>query len=183
MDRAPAFAGWVVALACTTGIASQDPTPASRSGTGLAQPAIANAGQEGGEGHTRSRSTVQGNALTATNGALADALVRLRDARSGRVVDTQITDKTGVFVFRPVDPGIYVVELAGGDQNILAASPLITVNAGDVASTFVKLPWRAAPAGGLSGRTAASAVIVLSAAAASGLLVTAATAPPVSGER
>ena len=33
--------------------------------------------------------TIQGNALNSTNGQLNDAVVRLRDARFGRIVDTQ----------------------------------------------------------------------------------------------
>src|SRR5437870_10888081 len=49
--------------------------------------------------------TVQGNAVTPMNGSLANTMVRLRDARFGRVVNTQFTDKTGAFLFRAVDPG------------------------------------------------------------------------------
>src|ERR1043166_4085057 len=37
--------------------------------------------------------TIQGNALTSTNGPLAAAVVRLRDARTGKVVDVQTTDE------------------------------------------------------------------------------------------
>src|SRR4051812_42118348 len=48
--------------------------------------------------------TIQGNALNSTNGPLPDTLVRLRDARFGRVVEMQITDKSGMFAFRVVDP-------------------------------------------------------------------------------
>src|SRR5665647_3414983 len=39
--------------------------------------------------------TIQGNALNATNGQMNGAVVRLRDARFGRIVDTQMTDKSG----------------------------------------------------------------------------------------
>src|SRR5262245_22905203 len=56
---------------------------------------------------------IQGNALTATNAALADAPVRLRDVRSGRIVASTRTDRSGLFSFRPVDPGSYIVELVG----------------------------------------------------------------------
>src|SRR5436190_5131421 len=55
--------------------------------------------------------TIQGNALTSTNSQLADALVRLRDARSGRIVDSIVTDKAGLFAFRGVEPGSYLVEV------------------------------------------------------------------------
>src|SRR6266581_2643338 len=76
--------------------------------------------------------TIQGNALTSTNGPLPDALVRLRDARFGRIVDTELTDQSGLFTFRGVDPGTYVVELMDKDsQTILAASQMLNVNGGE----------------------------------------------------
>src|SRR5687767_10089192 len=38
--------------------------------------------------------TIQGNALNSTNGPMPNGLVRLRDARLGRVVNTQLTDQS-----------------------------------------------------------------------------------------
>src|SRR5579872_7066251 len=52
-------------------------------------------------------STIQGNALSETNASLSNAVVRLRDARLGQVVDTQTTDKAGLFTFRRLEPGSY----------------------------------------------------------------------------
>src|SRR5712692_3800844 len=43
--------------------------------------------------------TIQGNALNSTNGALPNSPVRLRDARFGRVIDSQLTDRSGMFSF------------------------------------------------------------------------------------
>lgn len=120
--------------------------------------------------------TIQGNALNSTNGVLADTPVRLRDVRFGRIVDTTITDKAGLFTFRGVDPGSYVVELMGKDQTILAASQVLNVDAGAAVSAIVKLPFRIPPFGGILGHTAASAVAVASAAAASGVLAREVTA-------
>lgn len=116
--------------------------------------------------------TIQGNALNSTNGALADSPVRLRDARYGRIVDSQITDKLGLFAFNSVDPGTYVVELVGADQRVLAASQLLTVGAGETISAIVKLPFRIAPLAGILGHTAQQAAAIMSAAAASGVLAT-----------
>lgn len=116
--------------------------------------------------------TIQGNALNSTNGALADGSVRLRDARHGRIVDSQVTDKLGIFAFNGVDPGTYVVELVGSDQTILAASQLLTVGAGETVSTIVKLPFRIPPLAGILGHTVQQAVAITSAAAASGVLAT-----------
>src|SRR5688572_2934584 len=68
--------------------------------------------------------TIQGNALNSTNGSLPDSVVRLRDARFGRIVDTQYTDKAGLFAFKVVDPGAYVIEIMSttNDATVLAAS-------------------------------------------------------------
>src|SRR5207248_1946621 len=40
---------------------------------------------------------IQGNALSSTNGQLSHVIVRLRDARYGRIVETQLTDDSGMF--------------------------------------------------------------------------------------
>src|SRR3954470_21216516 len=63
--------------------------------------------------------TIQGNALNSTNGQLSNVVVRLRDARFGRIVDSQLTDKSGMFAFKAIDPGSYVVEIISNDQSIL----------------------------------------------------------------
>jgi hypothetical protein len=114
--------------------------------------------------------TIQGNALNSTNGALANSPVRLRDARFGRIVDQAVSDRSGFFAFRSLDPGSYVVELLDKDQTILAASQILNVDAGSAVTVFVKLPFKLPPFGGLLGHTAASALAVSSAAAASGVL-------------
>jgi hypothetical protein len=120
--------------------------------------------------------TIQGNTLNSVNGSLPNVTVRLRDARIGRIVDTQLTDKAGLFTFRDVDPGSYIVEVIAADQSsILAASQLLNVNAGDAISAVVKLPFRIPPFAGLLGNTAQSAAAVTAQAAASGVLAISAT--------
>ena len=114
--------------------------------------------------------TIQGNALNSTNGHLNDALVRLRDARFGRIVGTQVTDKSGLFAFKAVDPGSYIVEVIANDQTILAASQLLNVNAGEAVSAVVKLPFRLPPFAGLMGSATPSANAVAAQAAASGVV-------------
>jgi hypothetical protein len=122
--------------------------------------------------------TVQGNALDSTNRALPEAAVRLRDARAGRIVAAQLTDKSGLFSFRTVDPGSYVVELVSvQNRAVLAASELLSVDAGQSVTTVVRLPSRVPPAGGLLGRNAAQAAVITAAAAATGVLTRAATTP------
>src|SRR5206468_6573458 len=85
--------------------------------------------------------TIQGNALTATNGVLPNATVRLRDVRFGRIVGTTITDKSGLFEFRSIEPGSYVVELQGTDRTIAATSQVLVIDAGQTMSAVVKLPF------------------------------------------
>jgi Carboxypeptidase regulatory-like domain len=107
-------------------------------------------------------SSIQGNAVTSTNGALADTVVRLRDARYGRIVSTVMSDKQGAFAFRGLDPGNYVVEVMSPANNaVLASSPVLNVSTGEAISALVKLPFRIPPFAGLIGnasQTTASAV-------------------------
>jgi hypothetical protein len=126
-------------------------------------------------------STIQGHALDSTNGVLPGSPVRLRDARIGRIISRQRTDKLGVFEFRGVDPGSYVVELLDDTDSVVAASELIHVNAGETESAVVKLPFRLRPLGGLLSHTTAQAIAITSAAAAAGVL-NAATTTDVSSD-
>jgi hypothetical protein len=123
---------------------------------------------------------IQGNALNSTDGPLPNSVVRLRDVRLGHIVDSQVTDRSGLFEFRSVDPGSYVVELMGDDQTILAASQLLNINAGEALSAVVKLPFRVPPFAGLLGHSAPQAATVISAAAAAGVLATQVTVDAVS---
>jgi hypothetical protein len=121
---------------------------------------------------------IQGNALDSTNAHLTNTTVRLRDARFGRIVDTQVTDKSGLFAFRAIDPGSYVVEIVANDQSILAASQLLTVNAGEAVSAIVKLPFRIPALAGLMGSaTPSSAAVIATQAAASGIVAVVPTSP------
>jgi hypothetical protein len=118
--------------------------------------------------------TIQGNALTSTDRALVSAFVRVRNARAGQVVEWQVTDGAGLFVFRSLDPGIYVVEVMGQDEaSVLAASQVLSAGAGETVSTIVKLPIQSRGFASLLGAsTTSSAQAVTSQAAASGVLVT-----------
>ncbi len=111
--------------------------------------------------------TVQGHALDAASNPLPRVVVRLRDARLGRISATQQTDVSGRFEFRHLDPGSYIVELLDDDQSVLAASDLVHVNAADSLTALVKLPPRLS---GWFGRTTQQAAAIIAAAAASGVL-------------
>jgi hypothetical protein len=122
--------------------------------------------------------TIHGNALDSTNGKLPNATVRLRDARFGRIVDTQYTDHSGMFTFSTLDPGSYIVEIVANDQSILAASQLLNVHGGEAVSAIVKLPFRIPPFASVMGTatTQAAAGVALE-AAATGITALVPTAP------
>jgi hypothetical protein len=123
--------------------------------------------------------TIHGNALDSTNGQLVNITVRLRDARFGRIVDTQYTDQSGMFAFKTLDPGSYIVEIMGEDDDtILAASQLLNVHGGEALSAIVKLPFRIPPFANLMGTaTTQSAVGLLLEAAATGVTALVPTEP------
>jgi hypothetical protein len=124
--------------------------------------------------------TILGNALTSTNGQISGAVVRLRDARFGRIVSTELTDKSGLFAFKAIDPGSYIVEIVSTDQTaVLAASQLLTVNAGEAISAVVKLPFRIPSLGGILGSSTTTPALaaVAGQAATSGVTAVVATVP------
>ena len=86
--------------------------------------------------------TVKGTALNSVNAALPDTMVRLRDVKFGRIVDSSLTDKDGAYLFKGLDPGNYIVEIVSTDQTALASTSLISANAGDTVTTVVRLPFR-----------------------------------------
>jgi hypothetical protein len=119
--------------------------------------------------------TIQGNALDTSGRIMPDTPVRLRDARSGRIVESQLTDDAGRFSFEGLDPGTYIVEVLSNESQILAASQMLSVNAGDALSAVVKLPFRIPPFAGFLGHTVPSAAVVAGAAASAQVLAAAAT--------
>ncbi len=118
-------------------------------------------------------SVIQGNALTSSNGALANASVRLRDARFGQIVGTQVTDQAGLFAFRAIDPGSYIVEIIDTNQaSVLAASQVLNAGPGQAISAVVKLPFRLPPFAGVLGTRPATLGAVTSQASSAGVLAT-----------
>jgi hypothetical protein len=98
--------------------------------------------------------SIKGNAVSQSNSSLSDTVVRLRDARYGRIVSKVTTNKQGLFSFEGVDPGNYVVEVMNPAQNaVMASSPVLNVGSGEVISALVKLPFRIPPIAGLLGNT------------------------------
>jgi len=87
-------------------------------------------------------SAISGKAVNAVNAPMSNTVVRLRDVRSGRVMETIITDKAGVFEFKPVDVGSYVVEMMSASSDaVLASSSILHVGAGEALTTLLKMPF------------------------------------------
>jgi hypothetical protein len=100
----------------------------------------------------RASAAIQATAFTAVNGVLANTMVRLRDARLGRIVGQSLTDEKGACIFKGLDRGNYVVELVSNRQTTLAATPLISVNAGETVAAVVKMPFKPSLLGTLLGQ-------------------------------
>jgi hypothetical protein len=124
--------------------------------------------------------TIQGNALDSTNGALANSAIRLRDARFGRVVGATTTDRSGLFSFGALEPGSYIVEVMGNDYSVVAASQIISINSGEAVTAVVKLPFHISPFAGVLGHSVPSAAAVTAEAAATGVLATTVSGVPSS---
>jgi hypothetical protein len=172
MSRAFAAATALFVAAGSWSVAAQQSvTAGTRSGAKSVVPRVASA-------KSNVPSVIQGTALNSANGPLPDTLVRLRDARLGRVIETQLTDKSGMFAFRVADPGTYIVELLGRDRTVLAASEILNVNAGDAVSAVVKLPSRMTPfVGLLNSLIAPSAALLATQAATTGIAAVVPTTP------
>jgi hypothetical protein len=91
-------------------------------------------------------STIAAKAEDAAGVSLPNALVRVRDARYGRIVATLVTNRTGSAAFEGLDPGMYVVEIINATRQVLAASSLTAVNAGETEEVVVKPPTGLVPA-------------------------------------
>jgi hypothetical protein len=124
---------------------------------------------------------IDGTTLNSTNGVLANAHVRLRDARFGRVIDRQISDRHGMFTFRNLAPGDYIAELLSADESeTLITSDLLTLNGGDTAAIVLKLPFRISPFAAVLSSASRRAIALTLAAGAAGVLATAVTAAEAS---
>jgi hypothetical protein len=123
--------------------------PASLSAQQQIATAMAAAARRAASGAT---AAIQGSAVNSSNGALVNTLVRVRNARSGRIASQSLTDKLGAYTFKGLDPGSYVVELVSQSQTTIAASSLISANAGETVTAVVKLSFNPSSLGNIIGQ-------------------------------
>ncbi len=93
---------------------------------------------------------IKGNALDSTDGQLANVVVRLRDARFGRIVETQYTDQSGMFAFKSIRPGhLHRRDPGATMSRFWRRASCSTSTPAKRCSTVVKLPFqRSAVRGG-----------------------------------
>lgn len=144
MSRTKSAVALLLVAAMNVPAAAQDPAAVQGSGRGTRPAPSSSAGPPPGTvlpGTPASAfGTIHVTAMSATNSPLVHWAVRLRDARYGRRLAMNLTDEAGLFTFRDVDPGSYIIELIGGDQTIRATSALLTVDAGASVFAVVRLP-------------------------------------------
>jgi hypothetical protein len=109
---------------------------------------------------------VTGIAWNADNSPVPNALIRLRDLATGRIVLGVQADVAGRFGFDPVPAGSYVVELVDQAGTVRAVGQMFSVGSGETVATFVQLAPKDRWFAGFFGNAAAAA---LSAAASLGL--------------
>ena len=145
----------LTAVALSVPLLAQSPAPAVAAS---AKPAAGSKLLPG----TRSNvlSTIEGKATDANNVSLPNTVVRLRDARRGGIVDSTVTDKQGVFRFRNVDPGNYVVEVLDQTKKVIATSAILNIGTGEAVSAVVSLPYRISGFAGLLGSSGSTAATI-----------------------
>lgn len=124
--------------------------------------------------------SVVGFAWTASNEPLRDVEVRLRDLLSGTVAARVRTTDTGEFLFRDVEGGSYVVEIADERGRVVALGAPFRLASGETIATFVRLALAAPSYGAVLSNTAAAAVF---AAAGLGIAAVEKPAQPASADR
>jgi hypothetical protein len=124
---------------------------------------------------------ILGDVRTLQDVPLGRARLVLRDVRTGLVEAWATADDSGRFAFVDVMPSGYVVELIGSDGMVAATSEFISVGAGDLRQTQVRLAGRTglAPFGALG----ATAPAQTAAAAAGGARAVAEPARTISPQR
>lgn len=122
-------------------------------------------------------STVRGVVWNPDNSPYPNGRVRLRNLHSGRVESTGVTTERGQFTFERIPSGSYLTEVVDDAGKVIAVGQSFTVESGETAATFVRLPARQSWLAGAFSNTAAA---VIAAASSAGVTAIGTKAPPVS---
>ena len=115
---------------------------------------------------TRQPGSVIGTAWHHDNTPIANALLRLRNVTTGKIVIGTQANLQGRFTFLHVVPGSYIVELVEATGEIKAVGQMFSLGAGETVATFIRLGTRVPWYNGFFGNAAAA---VLATAAALGV--------------
>jgi hypothetical protein len=122
--------------------------------------------------------TVIGTVWNRNDTPVATPRLRLRDATTGRIVQTTQGDPLGRFTFLRVPAGSYLVELVDQSGNVLALGQMFALGPLETVATFLRLgasiPWYA-------GFFSNAAAVALASAAALGLTAVGNGGQPASG--
>lgn len=169
------FATAVVGLACAAIPLAQTEAPRS----GAVQRSVRAAPRAGGS-NSALATVVSAFVWDGRNDPVRDITVRLRNAQTGHVEGTTMSDIDGRVTFTDVEGGTYLLEVVNAKGSVLAAGQVFSVMPGETVATFVrlgsKLPWFT----GIFNRAAASAV---AGAAAIGATAVGVTGQPQSPEK
>ena len=135
--------------------------------------------------------------VTLPGGMSGDGLiVRLRDAVTGEVVGTTVTNVSGEFSFGELEVGDFIIEIIDQNGVILSVSSVLAMSPGQAVAALVRIPPPApllnnvlanAMGGAGAGPVASTAATVLGTASTSGVTGITGFAggsnPPISPER
>jgi hypothetical protein len=106
----------------------------------------------------RQPGAVIGTVWRHDNSPVSNALLRLRNITTGRIVMGTQSDAMGRFSFSAVGPGSYIVELVDAGGSIRAVGQMFSVGLGDTVATFIRIPSRAGWFDGFFTNAAAAAL-------------------------
>ena len=132
-------------------------------------PAASQSDQPKGVTTVRQPGAITGTALQANDTPIPEALLRLRDVTSGRIVARTQADGAGRFIFAPVAPGTYVVELVNEEGRVLAVGQTLNMSAGGTVATAVKLGAQAGWSGRFFTNVAAAVIATASSLGVTGV--------------
>jgi hypothetical protein len=95
--------------------------------------------------------------LNADDSPIPHARLRLRNATTGQVDATTVSDEAGQFVFTGFETGTYIVELVSEKGKVLALSHTFSVAPGETVAAVVRLGTKGPWFNGFFGSVAAAA--------------------------
>jgi hypothetical protein len=131
---------------------------------------------------------VSGNAYTPTRQPLSNAVVQIRNVKTGALVNSTVTGAAGEFAFKDVPPGMYIVEIVNSSGAVQGMSAPITLGSAPLVNVYVSAASQGMPSSEragfrLFGLGPVATLAVLGAAGAAGVTAVVSTRPDASPSR